>query len=304
MIAARKETSIRESASDRTFGIVLYVFLGFVALVVLYPLVYILSSSFSSGTAVAAGDVWLWPVHLSIIGYKGVFKYNAVWTGFLNSIVYTVGGTVLSVTLTIAFAYALSRKVMVGRRILIIAVLIALLFQGGLIPTFLVVKGLGMLNTRWAIILPTALNVFAIIVAKTFFQTTVPDELYQAAQIDGCGDFRFLVEIVMPVAKPIIAVLVLWAAVYDWNSYLPALIYLNSQSLYPLSIELREILVLSQVNFSSMGNLTRSEIAQMTSMETVLPYSLIVVSVVPILILYPFVQKYFVKGIFLGSVKE
>lgn len=193
---------------------------------------------------------------------------------------------------------------MVGRRVLIIAVLVGLLFQGGLIPTFLVVKGLGLLNTRWAIILPTALNVFAIIVAKTFLQMTIPDELYQAAQIDGCGDFRFLTSIVLPLAKPIIAVLVLWAAVYDWNSYLPALIYLNSQALYPLSLELREILVLGQVSFSSMGNLTTAQIAEMTSMETVLPYALIVISVVPILLLYPFVQKYFVSGIFLGSVKE
>jgi ABC-type glycerol-3-phosphate transport system permease component len=304
MIAARKSATIRESGSDRIFGMVLYIFLGLVAVVVLYPLVYILSSSFSSGSAVAAGDVWLWPVHLSLVGYVGVFKYNAVWTGFVNSIIYTVGGSVLSVMMTIAFAYALSRKAMVGRRVLIIAVLVGLLFQGGLIPTFLVVKGLGLLNTRWAIILPTALNVFAIIVAKTFLQMTIPDELYQAAQIDGCGDFRFLTSIVLPLAKPIIAVLVLWAAVYDWNSYLPALIYLNSQSLYPLSIELREILVLSQVNFSSMGNLTNAEIAQRTSMETVLPYALIVISVVPILLLYPFVQKYFVSGIFLGSVKE
>jgi len=304
MIAARKSATIRESGSDRIFGIVLYIFLGLVAVVVLYPLVYILSSSFSSGSAVAAGDVWLWPVHLSLVGYVGVFKYNAVWTGFVNSIVYTVGGTVISVTMTIAFAYALSRKAMVGRRVLIIAVLVGLLFQGGLIPTFLVVKGLGLLNTRWAIILPTALNVFAIIVAKTFLQMTIPDELYQAAQIDGCGDFRFLTSIVLPLAKPIIAVLVLWAAVYDWNSYLPALIYLNSQALYPLSLELREILVLGQVSFSSMGNLTTAQIAEMTSMETVLPYALIVISVVPILLLYPFVQKYFVSGIFLGSVKE
>lgn len=304
MIAARKSATIRESGSDRIFGIVLYIFLGLVAVVVLYPLVYILSSSFSSGSAVAAGDVWLWPVHLSLVGYVGVFKYNAVWTGFVNSIVYTVGGSVLSVMMTIAFAYALSRKAMVGRRVLIIAVLVGLLFQGGLIPTFLVVKGLGLLNTRWAIILPTALNVFAIIVAKTFLQMTIPDELYQAAQIDGCGDFRFLTSIVLPLAKPIIAVLVLWAAVYDWNSYLPALIYLNSQALYPLSLELREILVLGQVSFSSMGNLTTAQIAEMTSMETVLPYALIVISVVPILLLYPFVQKYFVSGIFLGSVKE
>jgi len=304
MIAARKSATIRESGSDRIFGIVLYIFLGLVAVVVLYPLVYILSSSFSSGSAVAAGDVWLWPVHLSLVGYVGVFKYNAVWTGFVNSIVYTVGGSVLSVMMTIAFAYALSRKAMVGRRVLIIAVLVGLLFQGGLIPTFLVVKGLGLLNTRWAIILPTALNVFAIIVAKTFLQMTIPDELYQAAQIDGCGDLRFLTSIVLPLAKPIIAVLVLWAAVYDWNSYLPALIYLNSQALYPLSLELREILVLGQVSFSSMGNLTTAQIAEMTSMETVLPYALIVISVVPILLLYPFVQKYFVSGIFLGSVKE
>lgn len=299
-----RSSTIRDTGADRLFGIAVYIFLGFIGAVILYPVIYILSSSFSSGAAVLAGKVWLWPVHPVLTGYLGVFSDNAVWTGFLNSIIYTVGGTALSVCLTIAMAYPLSRKEVVGRRAWTFMILFALLFSGGLIPLYLVVKNLGLVNTRWAIILPSAMNIFAVIVAKTFFQTTIPNDLYEAAQLDGCGDFRFLLSVVLPVSTPIIAVLVLWAAVGQWNSYLPALIYLNSPSLYPLQLVLRDILVLNQLNFTTLGNLSPTELLHLQNMEELLKYSLIVISTAPIVALYPFVQKYFVRGIFLGSVKE
>lgn len=295
---------IQEARGDRIFGIAVYIFLGFIGVVILYPMIYIVSSSFSSGAAVLAGKVWFWPVQPTLTGYLGVFSDNAVWTGFLNSLIYTVGGTVLSVSLTIAMAYPLSRPDVVGRRVWIFMILFALLFSGGLIPLYLVVKTLGLMNTRWAIILPSAMNIFAIIVAKTFFQTTIPNDLYEAAQLDGCGDFRFLLSVVLPVSTPIIAVLVLWAAVGQWNSYLPALIYLNSESLYPLQLVLRDILVLNQLNFTNLGSLSPTELLHLQNMEVLIKYSLIVISTLPILLLYPFVQKYFVRGIFLGSVKE
>lgn len=300
----RKVIDVKETRADRTFGIAVYVFLGVIGAVILYPAIYIVSSSFSSGAAVLAGEVWLWPVHPTVTGYLGVFSDNAVWTGFFNSAIYTVCGTVLSVCLTISMAYPLSRKDLVGRNVWIFMILFALLFSGGLIPLYLVVKNLGLMNTRASIILPTAMNIFAIIVAKTFFQTTIPSDLYEAAQIDGCSDIRFLLSIVLPVSTPIIAVLVLWAAVGQWNSYLSALLYLNSQSLYPLQLVLRDILVLNNINFSTMGNLSPTELLHLQNLEDLLKYSLIVISTLPILFLYPLVQKYFVRGIFLGSVKE
>ncbi len=299
-----RSIAIQETPADRSFGILVYVFLGCIGAVILYPAIYILSSSFSSGAAVLAGKVWLWPVDPVLTGYRGVFSDTAVWTGFANSLIYTVSGTILSVCLTIAMAYPLSRKDLRGRSLVTFMVLFALLFSGGLIPLYLVVKNVGLMNTRWAIILPAAMNIFAIIVAKTFFQITIPQDLYEAAGLDGCGDFRFLRSIVLPLSTPIIAVLVLWAAVAQWNSYLPALIYLNSPNLYPLQLVLRDILVLNEMNFNSIGNLSPTELLHLQNMEDLLKYSLIVISTAPMLMLYPFVQKYFVRGIFLGSVKE
>jgi ABC-type glycerol-3-phosphate transport system permease component len=281
-----------------------YIFLSIILVLVLYPLIYILSSSLSSAAAVQGGKVWLWPVDLTLDGYIGVFRYNAVWTGFYNSIIYTVGGTLLSVSLTIMMAFPLSRKEMCGRNIWIWAILIAMLFNGGLIPFYLVVKTLGMVNTRWAIIIPTALNVFSVIVAKTFFQSSLPSELYEAAQLDGCGDFRFMMRFVIPLSKPIIAVLVLWSAVGQWNSYFNALIYLNSDQLFPLQLVLRQIIVENKIDFTHMANIDTHKLIMMQNMQTLLKYSLIVITTIPILIIYPFVQRHFVKGVFIGSIKE
>ncbi|MCM3626729.1 carbohydrate ABC transporter permease [Paenibacillus glycanilyticus] len=298
-------SAIRESKQDRIFLFCVYAGLSLVLVMVLYPLIYIVSSSFSSAAAVQSGKVWLWPVDPTLDGYIGVFKYNAVWTGFANSIFYTVGGTVLSVALTIMMAYPLSRKEMAGRKIWIWAILFAMLFNGGLIPFYLVVKDLGMLDSPLALIVPTALNVFSIIIAKTFFQTSLPNEIYEAAQLDGCGDFKFMISIAIPLSRPILAVLVLWAAVGQWNSYFNALIFLNSQSLYPLQLVLRQILVENKIDYSGMSaTLDAQKLALMQNMETLLKYSLIVITTIPILVIYPFVQKHFVKGVMIGSVKE
>ncbi|MNZ92475.1 L-arabinose transport system permease protein AraQ [compost metagenome] len=202
-------------------------------------------------------------------------------------------------------AYPLSRKEMVGRSIWIWAILFAMLFNGGLIPFYLVVKELGMLNTPLAIIVPTALNVFSVIIAKTFFQTSLPKEIYEAAQLDGCGDFKFMMKVAIPLSKPILAVLVLWAAVGQWNSYFNALIFLNSQSLYPLQLVLRQILVENKIDYTSMSaTLDTQRLAMMQNMETLLKYSLIVITTIPILLIYPLVQRHFVKGVMVGSVKE
>jgi putative aldouronate transport system permease protein len=301
----RRTTTIRESGTDRIFLIGVHAFLTLILILVLYPLLFIVSSSFSSAAAVQGGKVWLLPVDLTLDGYIGVFQYNAVWTGFANSLLYTVGGTLLSVSLTVMMAYPLSRREMAGRSVWIWAILFAMLFNGGLIPFYLVVRDLEMLNTPWAIIVPSALNIFSIIIAKTFFQNSLPKELYEAAQLDGCGDFRFLTRIALPLSKPILAVLTLWSAVGIWNSYFNALIFLNSQSLYPLQLVLRQILVENKIDYTSMSAaLDPNRLAMMQNMETLLKYSLIVITTLPILLIYPFVQKYFVQGVMIGSVKE
>jgi putative aldouronate transport system permease protein len=296
-------TRIRESLPDRVFLGTIYVFLFVILIAVAYPLIYVVSSSFSSSSAVIAGKVWLWPVEPTLYGYEAVFRYPQVWTGYLNTIIYTVSGSLLSVVLTIMMAYPLSRKSFFGRKTFIWLLLFAMMFHGGLIPFYLVVKSLGMLDTRLAIVIPTALNIFSVMVAKTFFQSTISADLHEAAQIDGCSDIRFLLRIVLPLSKPIIAVLVLWSAVSQWNSYFNALIFLNSEKLYPVQLILRQILVLSNVSMTSM-NLTPEQLKVFEDMKTLLKYSVIVVASVPILLLYPLVQKYFVKGVMIGSIKE
>ncbi len=297
----------RESASDRLYLIVIYVWLAFVLVIVGYPLVYVLSASFSSANAVIQNQVWLWPVHLTLLGYKAVFRYHEIWTGFLNSIIYTVGATILGVSLTIMMGYPLSRKHFYGRKIWVWLLLIALIFPAGIIPLYLLVRDLGMMNTRWSIIVPVALSPFAVIVARTFFQSTISDELQEAASMDGAGDIRFLWQIVLPMSTPIIAVLVLWSVVGTWNSYFNALLFLNSQSLYPLQLVMDNLLILVNVSSSGMGmggTLTGQQQQLFEDMATLLQYSLIVISTVPVLFIYPLAQRYFTKGIMIGSLKE
>ncbi|WP_145948532.1 carbohydrate ABC transporter permease [Paenibacillus sp. Y412MC10] len=298
-----KAKHIREPWSDRVSIVVIYIFLSIILLCVAYPLIYIVSSSFSSSAAVMSGKVWLFPVEPTWYGYQAVFQYQQIWTGYLNSVIYTVSGSIISVALTIMMAYPLSRKTFMGRKILMWALLFAMLFSGGLIPYYLVIKSLHLLDTRWAMILPGALNIFSIIVAKTFFQSSIPADLYEAAQLDGCNDTKFLTRIVLPLSKPVIAVLLLWAAVSNWNSYFNALIFLNSEHLYPLQLILREILVLNNVSTNSI-TLSPEQLKQFEDMKTLLKYSVIVIASIPVLILYPFIQKYFVKGVMVGSIKE
>jgi ABC-type glycerol-3-phosphate transport system permease component len=261
------------------------------------------SSSFSSAAAVQRGAVWLWPVQPTLDGYRAVFQDSLLLSGFLNSLFYTGVGSVVSVALTVMMAYPLSRRNFVGRRIFIWALLFALLFNGGLIPFYLIVKDLGLLNTRWALIFPAALGIFQVFLAKSFFQTTISSELYEAAQLDGCSELQFFRRIVLPLSSSILAVLFLLYAVGQWNSYFNALIFLNDQSLYPLQLVLRGLLIMGQ-NQIQMTAMTPEQYAQLQNMVTLLKYAVIVVVTVPMLALYPFVQKYFVKGVMLGSLKE
>lgn len=296
--------NIGETRRDRIFNYFNYFFLALITLTILYPLIFIVSASFSSTEAVSAGKVWLWPVDFSLKGYETIFNYHLIWTGYANSLFYTTVGTLINITLTILAAYPLSRSDFKGRNVFMFILFFTMLFNGGLIPTYLLVKDLGMLNTRWALMIPNAMSVFNVIIARTYFRTTIPKELLESAQLDGCSDFRFLKSIVLPLSGPIIAVITLFYAVGHWNSYFDALIYLRDQSLYPLQLVLQNILIQSQIGSDMIGSVDIETQQELIGLEQLLKYSLIVVASVPVLIMYPFVQKHFVKGVMIGALKE
>jgi putative aldouronate transport system permease protein len=290
---------IQDSTSDKIFMIIVYAILSIVLVVVIYPLIYIVSSSISSPHAVISGQVWLWPVDISFDGYLTLWHTPMIKTSYWNSLFYTAAGTAISVALTIMMAYPLSRKTLYGRTPILVMVTFTLLFSGGLIPTYLVVRELGMIDTRWAVLIPNAIWVWQMIIAKSFFQSNIPEELLEASEMDGCSDFRFIWSVVLPLSKPIIAVLVLMYAVGQWNSYFDALIYLKTDKLYPLQLILRSIII--QNNSGGVADVGLQ--VQRQQLTELLKYSLIVVATLPVLLIYPFVQRYFVQGILVGSIK-
>lgn len=289
------------SFSDISFDIINRIFMVLCTIVVLYPIIYIVSSSFSSANAIIAGRVWLLPVQPSLKAYEAVFRNKQVVTGYANSIIYTAGGTVISVLLTIAAAYPLSRKFLPGRKIFTGMFVFTMLFSGGLIPTYFVVRNVGLIDTRWAIILPNALSIWNLMVTLTYFRTSLSEELFEAAVLEGASDFRMLISIVLPLSQAIIAVIALYYAIGLWNSYFDALIYLKSSSKFPLQIILRNILIINQSDLSMGADMVA--MARRQGMADVMKYALIVISSAPLLMVYPFVQKYFVKGVMLGSIK-
>ncbi|WP_019635816.1 carbohydrate ABC transporter permease [Paenibacillus fonticola] len=291
--------TVKNSIGDRVFLGAVYTVLTLVLVIVIYPLIYILSSSISSPAAVSSGQVWLWPVDISFKGYSTIFQNPQIMTGYGNSLFYTVAGTLISVTLTIMIAYPLSRKTFYGRNVLMMLIMFTMLFSGGLIPTYMVVKQMGMVDTRWALLIPNAVWVWQVIIARTFFQSSIPDELVEASELDGCRDLRFIWSVVIPLSKPIIAVLFLMYAVGQWNAYFDALIYLKSDHLFPLQLILRSIIILD----NGAGTMDAMQMVEKQQMADLLKYSLIVVATLPVLCIYPFVQRYFVQGMLVGSVK-
>jgi putative aldouronate transport system permease protein len=289
--------TVRESVGDRLFLGLIYLFLVVILIITLYPLIFVVSSSISSPAAVSGGRVWLWPVQATLVGYIESLRNGMIVTGYLNSLIYTSVGTIISVSLTIMLAYPLSRKTFFGRQGITVFIIFTMLFYGGLIPTYLVVKAVGLVDTRWALWLPNAIWVWQVIIARTFFQASIPDELAEASEIDGGSDMRFFFSVVIPLSKPIIAVLVLMYAVGQWNAYFDALIYLKTDHLFPLQLVLRSLLILN-------GNsIDIASIAEKNQLLSVMRYSMIVLSSLPILIIYPLVQRYFVQGMLIGSVK-
>lgn len=294
---------IKDPAVDRGFHIVNYCVLAVFALTVLYPLVYVFSSSFSSGQAIASGAVKLWPVDFSLGAYKTILTSSALTTGFLNSTLYAVGGALLGTALTLLAGYPLSRSDLPYRRILLFFVLLPTLFSAGIIPTYVIVDRLGLMNTRWAIVLPGAMSVFNVIITRTFYQLNIPHELLEASRVDGAHDWQFFLRVVLPLSKPIIAVNLLFYAIAQWNGWFSAMLYLTDPSKYPLQLVLRDILALGQVNPADLGSLDAAQLAHNRDLFNQLRYSVIVVAMVPPLVAYPFVQKHFVKGALIGSLK-
>lgn len=286
---------------DMAFSFMVYVLLTFVLIIIAFPLIYLVSASFSSPQAVISGRVWLLPVDFTIKGYEAIFKDSIIIRGFLNSLYITAVGTGINILMTVMMAYPISRKKFYGRKAFTMFMMITMFFGGGLVPTFLLINHLHMYNTFWAVMVPGCVGITNVIICRTYFESSIPEELYESASLDGCDDFGFLIRIVLPLSKPVLAVLVLYYAVGHWNSYFNEMIYLEDKVKYPLQVVLRQILIMSQVADEMMLDFSAAEQAQ--GMADLLKYSTIVVSSLPMLILYPFIQKYFVKGVMIGSVK-
>ena len=290
----------KRSAGDRFFYIVNAIFLTVLAIVILYPVYFIIIASISDPDAVLGGQVVLYPVKITFEGFEKILHRSDIWRGYLNTIWYTLVTVILSLFVTIPAGWALSRKTTPGRKFWMVFFIIPMFFGGGLIPFYNVMSGLHLVNTAWAIILPAILSVWNLFMTKTFFESSIPEGLLEAARIDGAGKFRTFLEIVIPLAKPIIAVMALYYAVGQWNSYFNAMIFLQDETKYPLQLVLKEILIASESTVGGSGE----TILQQYRLANQLKYVSVIVSSLPVLCLYPFVQKYFAQGIMLGSLKD
>lgn len=288
-------------SGEKIFEIVNIFVLSLLLVIVLYPLYFIVIASFSDPSAVNTGNVWLFPKGASLEGYRRIFADDQIWSGYGNTVFYTVTGTLLNVVITMMIAYPLSRKTFRFRGIIMVYLLITMYFNGGLIPTFLTVQGLGLENTRAVMILMGAVNVFNVIIARSFIENNIPDELFEAATIDGCSHFKFFCSFVLPLSKAGLAVLTLYYGISHWNEYMNALLYLRDSKLYSLQLILRSILIENQMQESMVADM--SSMLERAQAAELIKYGIVVVSSLPVLMIYPFLQKYFTKGTMIGSVK-
>lgn len=300
-----KTKPVKRCREDVIFDTVIFIILTLILFVVAYPLYWVIISSFSDPTAVSAGKVLLRPIGFTLKGYAEVFKNSQVMRGFFNSIVITFVGVCVNLAVTLPTAYALSRDNFSGKKPITVFYMITMFFGGGMIPTYLVVKNMQLLNTIWALVLPGCLSVYNMIVARTFFKSNISEELYEAGEIDGCTQSRFFFQIALPLSKAIIAIMVLYYGVGHWNSYFSALLYISDPDKYPLQLVLRNILITNQTALSQTATTAaaRAALQEQQQLIDVMKYSLIIISSVPVLIMYPLVQKHFVKGVMIGSVK-
>lgn len=289
----------RHRNGDKIFYAINALILGLLAVIIIYPLYFIIIASFSDPDAVLGGKVVFFPVNITLDGYKKTIERSDVWIGYWNTIVYTVLTVVLSLTVTIPAGWALSRKNLPGKSFWMIFFIIPMFFGGGLIPFYNIMSALGLINTIWAVILPAILSVWNLFMSKTFFESSIPDGLLEAATIDGAGKFRIFFTMVLPLSKAIIAVMALYYAVGQWNSYFNAMIFLQNEKLYPLQLVLKEILIASESTVGGSGE----TILEQFRLANQLKYVSVIVSSIPVLMLYPFVQKYFQQGMMIGSLK-
>lgn len=297
MVRLRRQNKIKESFGERFYTFVVYALLACFCLLILIPLMHIIAGSFSDPMALLKGEVTLLPKGFTLDMYKKVFQDDEIWQGYWNTIVYTVVGTTISVVLTACGAYPLSRKDFYGKNVFMGLFAFTMFFTGGMIPTYLLVKQLKMLNTIWAMVLPSAVSTYNLIIMRTFFQTTIPGELVESASLDGCNDLGVFFRIVIPLSAPIFAVMILFYGVAQWNSWFPALLYISDRSMYPLQMVLREVLIQSDISNMAGGA------GDVEIIGDGLKYATMVVATLPIMCLYPFLQKYFVKGVMIGAVK-
>ncbi len=291
---------VQKSRTDKIFDFFLYTISTIIVIVMLYPMYFIVIASFSNPADVSAGNIVLLPKGITFKGYQKLLEYSQLWVGYKNTILYAALGTVISLVVNVPTAYALSLNDLCGRKLFTVFYLIPMFFTGGLIPTYLIVKDFGLLDNFWVMVLPFSVITYYIIVARTFFNNSIPGDLWEAAQIDGCGNLGFFFQIVIPLSKAVLAVIALWTAVGQWNSYFNALIYLRNPDLQPLQLVLRNILISNQT-ISSMS--TGAAAVEAKQMADLIKYAIIVVSSAPIMCMYPFVQKHFNQGVMLGSLK-
>ena len=290
---------IKLTAGDRAFYAVNTVLLALLAIIVIYPLYFIIIASFSDPDAVLGGQVILYPVRVTFEGYAKILQRTDVWRGYLNTIIYTLLTVVLSLAVTIPGGWALSRKTIPGKKFLMIYFIIPMFFGGGLIPFYNVMSSLGLINTIWSIVLPSILSVWNLFMTRTFFESSIPDGLVEAAKIDGAGEFRIFTLLVIPLSKAILAVMALYYAIGQWNSYFNAMIFLQNENLYPLQLVLKEILIASESTTGGSGE----TILEQYRTANQIKYVSVIVSSAPVMLLYPFVQKYFAQGVMIGSLK-
>ncbi|MFQ7749836.1 MAG: carbohydrate ABC transporter permease [Eubacteriales bacterium] len=297
-----KLKSIRRQVTgkDLAFNIVLYAICIIILLIVVYPLYFIVIASFSNPTEVANGKVWLWPSQFTVDGYKEILRHAEIWVGYRNTIFYTVAGTLIGLAVNIPAAYALSRRDLVGRKVITFYFIFTMFFNGGLIPTYFTIRDFGLYNSFWVMVLPFSVVVYHIIIARTFFDSSLPQGLLDAAQIDGCSNLRFFFQIALPLSKAVLAVIALYTAVAQWNAYFNALVYIKDDGLKPLQLIIRNILITKQLIAGTGDGLAAQEARRLSEL---MRYAVIIVTTVPIMCVYPFVQKYFSKGVMIGAIK-
>ena len=298
-----EKVSVSQTRGDKVFGVINAIFIVFITIITLYPLIYVCSASISSPASVTSGRMWLWPTDITLEGYKRILKNSEIWMGYVNTIFYTVVNVAISLAVTLPAAYALTVKSLPGRKFIVFVFSVTMFFSGGMIPLYVVCRNLGLVNTLWAVILPSATSMWYIILTRTFFQSTIPHELEEASEIDGCSVFATFLRIVIPLSAPIIAVIALYFGVGRWNSYFGEMIFLRDRSKFPLQLFLREILIVATFNQENASNADAITMAEQLRIASIIKYATMIVATLPVIAAYPFIQRYFVKGVMIGSIK-